>query len=601
MSIPDGVASLTKAQIKVLQDFANLPLAGGGKPGDPPKSNYPHDLEPHEPELEAPILPKFKPTKDKTKNLMGFGGGDPADHRNSVEQLSAGDQIRLLLANNIIPRQPTDPDADAVWEVPAFAIGGGDMEAANNNAVLIGKISFKKPQVRRTDHAAFSYKLFESHLQSYTVVKTQLEFGIPEIFRATASYSDTSGHSKGEKNIEIFSEASQLIPKAWIVLDEDEIKLDPKFLSKVQNLSGSDEEKTRQLLDLLKVWGHFVPISMLLGGRLTFSTSTTLNDKSEFTTVKREFKAAAKARFSVEGVPIAAAWAMGVGNEETATSKTADQAKSLDMEVKGGDENLLETDPTQGARKKKWKAGNSGKTWVGSLGRYQEWTVIGFYESSLVPIIKFLPQTSRDLCIRLLREYFVNKLSLQKSGSAGHKHGKDLVEDSGAPESHRVKGITDIEVQSGARVDRLKVTYEVYEDNGKVKSFPTKWVGSDTGRIKEHIKLRHDEELTAIETWTDVSNQKEPLLRRVAFRTSKNRRFPDDSDGFYGDKGSASDVFKTIEAPRIRAIIGSNGAFIHRIGLEYAPLDGDAISREFLLAIEPYLFPKKDYGVLSDR
>ena len=506
-----------------------------------------------------------------------------------------------MLANNIIPRQPTDPDADAVWEVPAFAIGGGDMEAANNNAVLIGKISFKKPQVRRTDHAAFSYKLFEFHLQSYTVVKTQLEFGIPEIFRATASYSDTSGHSKGEKNIEIFSEASQLIPKAWIVLDEDEIKLDPRFLSKVQNLSGSDEEKTRQLLDLLKVWGHFVPISMLLGGRLTFSTSTTLNDKSEFTTVKREFKAAAKARFSVEGVPIAAAWAMGVGNEETATSKTADQAKSLDMEVKGGDENLLETDPTQGARKKKWKAGNSGKTWVGSLGRYQEWTVIGFYESSLVPIIKFLPQTSRDLCIRLLREYFVDKLSLQKSGSAGHQHGKDLVTDSGAPESHRVKGITDIEVQSGARVDRLKVTYEVYEDNGKVKSFPTKWVGSDTGRIKEHIKLRHDEELTAIETWTDVSNQKEPLLRRVAFRTSKNRRFPDDSDGFYGDKGSASDVFKTIEAPRIRAIIGSNGAFIHRIGLEYAPLDGDAISREFLLAIEPYLFPKKDYGVLSDR
>ena len=41
MSIPDGVASLTKAQIKVLRDFANLPLAGGGKPGDPPKSNVP--------------------------------------------------------------------------------------------------------------------------------------------------------------------------------------------------------------------------------------------------------------------------------------------------------------------------------------------------------------------------------------------------------------------------------------------------------------------------------------------------------------------------------------------------------------------------------
>src|SRR5829696_2242316 len=137
MSIPDGVASLTKEQIKVLRDFAKLPLPGGGKPGDPPKSTYPHDLQPHEPELEAPTLPKFKPTKDKTKNLTGFGGGDPADHRDSVEQLSEGDQIRLLLANNIIPRQSSDPDADAVWEVPAFVIGCGGIEAANNNAALI--------------------------------------------------------------------------------------------------------------------------------------------------------------------------------------------------------------------------------------------------------------------------------------------------------------------------------------------------------------------------------------------------------------------------------------------------------------------------------
>src|SRR5215207_135270 len=144
MSIPDGVASLTEEDIKVLQDFAKLPVRGGGRPGAPPTSTYPHDLEPHEPELEAPILPKFKPTKDKTKNLTGFGGGDPADHRDSVEQLSEGDQIRLLLANNIIPRQSSDADADAdaVWEVPAFVIGGGDIEAANNNAALISKISF---------------------------------------------------------------------------------------------------------------------------------------------------------------------------------------------------------------------------------------------------------------------------------------------------------------------------------------------------------------------------------------------------------------------------------------------------------------------------
>jgi hypothetical protein len=269
------------------------------------------------------------------------------------------------------------------------------------------------------------------------------------------------------------------------------------------------------------------------------------------------------------------------------------------MEVKGGDENLVQTTAVDG---KKWKAGTTGPTWVGSLGRYREWRVVGFYQKSLIPIIQLLPSALRDQCMELLREYFVSKLSIQQSGSAGHEHGKDLVKDSKAPDPHIVRGITDIEVQHGGCLDRMRLTYDVYNPGqNTTKSFPTNWVGSDAGK-REHIKLKKDEEITAIETWTDPTREG-GLLQQVAFRTSAGRRFPDtDGTKFYGEnRGRKKDVFKTIEAPRVRGITGSNGAYIHRIGLKYAALDANAKSREFLLAMEPFLFPDKNYGIISER
>jgi hypothetical protein len=199
-----------------------------------------------------------------------------------------------------------------------------------------------------------------------------------------------------------------------------------------------------------------------------------------------------------------------------------------------------------------------------------------------------------------LRAYFVSKLSIQQSISAGREHGKDLVKDSKAPDPHTVRRITDIYVQYGGCLDRMKVVYDVYAGNGKTtKPFETNWVGSDTGK-KGHIALKNNEEITAIETWVDPTKEG-GLVQQVAFRTNLGRRFPS-IDGFYGEqRGRTKDVSKTIEVPRVRGITGSNGAYIHRLGLTYAALDANAKSREYLLAMEPYLFPDGDYGPLSTR
>ena len=218
----------------------------------------------------------------------------------------------------------------------------------------------------------------------------------------------------------------------------------------------------------------------------------------------------------------------------------------------------------------------------------------------MVPILTFVKDKGvRDACMDLLRDYFVSKLSIAHSDTAGDEHGKDLFKDSGAPPPHTVKRISEINLRHGGALDALRLHFEVYTDKvGNTKTVTSKWVGStDAGKLVD-IKLKDGEELTAIETWTDPDRDG-GLLQGVAFVMNTKRRYPNDT-GFYGRAQSRkNDVFKTIAAPRVRGIDGSNGAYVHRIGLAYAQLDGNAKSREFLLAMEPFLFPDTNYGMVS--
>jgi hypothetical protein len=54
-----------------------------------------------------------------------------------------------------------------------------------------------------------------------------------------------------------------------------------------------------------------------------------------------------------------------------------------------------------------------------------------------------------------------------------------------------------------------------------------------------------------------------------------------------------------LEAPRVRAVVGSFDNVVHELRLRYLQLSDQADTRDYLLAIEPYLFPTGDYGEIS--
>jgi MAC/Perforin domain len=275
------------------------PTVGPPEPG--PKS--PLDIKRYTQVLEAPTIPVFEATVDHTAGVTGFGGGTAGEHRELLQELSQGDQIRLLHANNIRPVEGSGADKKPVWEMTAFVVGS-DLESARKGAVRFRNLKMLTPEKGSIDHIGYSYKSFESNIQRQMVTKSELEFGIPGIFKVSSSYSEASATATQEKTVKIFSEASHLIPKAKMVIDDDQIALDPEFVSKLEKMTGTKQQKTDKLLEILRDYGQFVSVSMMLGGRLTFHAATDLSDKSEFKTVKREFMAAADARFTVEGVPV---------------------------------------------------------------------------------------------------------------------------------------------------------------------------------------------------------------------------------------------------------------------------------------------------------
>ena len=127
----------------------------------------------------------------------------------------------------------------------------------------------------------------------------------------------------------------------------------------------------------------------MLGGRIILHATTKLSDSSQFEMVKREFKVAADAKLSVEGVPVEGGG--GVGSlelEHTNTASATQQFKSLLMVLRGGNESLGDLR----------ESGQLGTKWIASLAPDPEWKLFGFYDNSLVPIIAFLPEKTGATC-----------------------------------------------------------------------------------------------------------------------------------------------------------------------------------------------------------
>lgn len=520
--------------------------------------------------LEFPAVPTLTGTPNKLGEL-GQAAGSATVTLDLVTSLDLAQKLFLLEKANLRPslEAAAAASAPASGEMPALILTGGTLAQSHHAGVHFDQVEFRSPPIAAVYSAGTSYSEVESKLQRQCVTASTAAVGMPGIFQVDASYNTASSRAAHDQQIRIFVQASRIVSKAEIVFVQDRLSLAPEVIREIEKACGPGTvaEQAGRLLAQLERYGHFVPTSIIMGGRLTLYTSEILKDHSEFESVSNELRVAAKARFeSGKG-----AGDTGVKTGQEAFAHTAEQEGELYSEAKGGDTSLANSQIT-----------NFGTLWQTTVGPYHSWDTIGYGGRSLLPTIALLPDLLAKKCTDILRKYFVSQLVNQRSEYAGTEQDTPYGDNFGTTGSQRAR-FAGIKVNHGLNIDGLEWWYEL--GDGSIHEVG-RWIGRHNGDREDPIPLAKDEELIAIE-----AGVRDERIQQLAFVTSK-KRYPGES-GYYGR--NRADTFTTITAPRVIGLFGWKGDPIYSIGIVFRMLANNAKSRDFLLAMEPFLFPDHVY------
>jgi hypothetical protein len=553
-------------------------------------------------------IPPYMPPKDTTAGITGWSTVPGAVARDHISYLTLLQKAQLLGQNNIFLSKQQDPDRDGGIGLGSLHAYSAELKASTKYAVHFKKVRLEHPAKRRQDSLYYSYTKFESDLQKHLISESKISGGIPKLFKAELSYGYGTASAGHSSNAAMHLVANQSVPKAAVIFDKDDLTLNPKFIAAVTNAvhgGTSPHNQGRALLTVLREWGEFVPTEILLGGRISLSETTSLEDGREFESTRHKFGAAGDARFKAGSVPVELGGGTDLAVYGTADASTVKQAKNLKLELEGGDESLASSNPHQ-----------FGIMWMNSLASYKEWDIIGHAEESLVPIIDLLPADLRKECQTRLRTYLLSQLD-RREIMAGHSGHDEKLEDknfkhlgNGKPFAGKIwataRCFSQVQVIAAGNVDGLKLTQMVYTGakfSGPGKSERTAVVATiknDQSHYWEPIELDPNELITALEVWIDKkTDPKKPTVHALAIKTSRGNRYPR-AGGFYGTNlDEKKHTYELIEAPRVRTLSAYKGRYIHGIGLVYLDVADSADSRNFLIAMDPILFPNSDYGPLA--
>jgi len=609
MKTPSEVSSkalpsyqMTDEDYEILEEFVNEtprnvnePGTGGPKSpivGPKPPVDDPQDApltKPAKEQLTYLDLPAHRRATDTTEALTGYGRSTTNSKPDVLSKLTVGDEILLLAENNIhLSAKPTKTQQDPIGSMHGYRMVGSELDVSDESVVRFKGLKLIAENVGRRDNFSYAYRQFASSLNKNLSFKGELGAGVPDIFEFSTSASHQKGVVYDGETIEMHFQASQEIPKARVVLKKGEISLDDEFVGQVE--AACNRDNVNELLTVLQRGGQFVPLSIVLGGRIVLSTSKTLTSKSQFDAAKTDLHAAASGRYVYDGVTIKGDAAAGGGTLEERDKTLTTQAKALHMEVIGGDQ-----------RESSSESDVLGTHWIDTVGPFLGWRTIGFEPKSLVPIIEFLPKGLKDKCKTMLRKHFVAHLSVEKSDTAGHAEGLVFQRD-----VKRVTRLQRLVVNREGNIDGMKLFYQVYEPGQSDKIVEDK-VGKDRGKSYD-VKVPELKDefgpgetiMTLKATVDTVTDSGVGLLRQIKFITNEGNRYPG-GENFYGKNKGDKEVEFTL--PRVRGFFGYSGGssgYIHSIGLLYLKLADNVTSRDYLLAMEPYLFPTQNYVAWTD-
>lgn len=510
---------------------------------------------------------KIGPAGDRMTDT-GWGGAD--GRSDQVSEVNDNPEARRrLLENNRITLNADEQTAVAT----AFTLlPNGELDYADRPGIVCREAKLYPSLGTRRDAAREAFTLYEHEWQKQSIAEADASGGIPLMFDLKSDYRHVrdEGGEKNEKKI--YLEYSQRMPKGR--LDLTVAGVTPEFEAAIRAaIASPPDQQGRNLLAALQTYGQFVATNMVVGGRITLTDVRTYAEGSSTQSAVDQFRAAAEARFSLEGVPID----IGGGGSSKATwqigEHLAKQARDLDMTVVGG----------EGSRASS-KVSELGQSWLTTLDHFKCWQVIGFTDYAVEPVTEFLQPDLKSACVEILQKHFESQLDLRQTPLIGTPERGVEFRD---PVEYRWK------IQRMCfRVDRWvrAMRTEWIVDGKMLPPTDERWHGSYTSDLNGdvQIELDSDEEILSMEV------RKYGLVDRLIFTTTKGNVLPSPGQKMIGGTGGDDYERHTLDGARIRGFCGTtDGGDLDSIGLRYFVLPLNTQHRSFLLAIEPYLWDFK--------
>jgi hypothetical protein len=553
-------------------------------------------------ELTYLALPEHRRATDTTDAVTGFGRSTTTQKRDVLSQMTVGDQILLLAENKIhLSAKSTKKHKEPIGSMYGYRMLAKELKASDESVVRFRALKILPENSNRIDNFSYAYREYASTLYEKFAFQGHLGAGVPDIFEFSTSASHKTGVVETGENIELHFQASQMIPKARVVFKKTDISLDEEFVEKIKDACNKND--IAELLNLLERNGQFVPLSISLGGRIIITESKTVASRSAFDTQKNELHAAAAGKYVYDGVTIKGDAAAGIGKEYERENTLTVQQKTMTMVCIGGD-----------GRQATSQTDELGTHWIDTVAPFLGWKITGFEPKALVPIIEFLDKECADKCKAMLRKHFVAHLGVALGKTAGDTGNKTFERD--IKNVNRLKSFV---VNHDGNVDGMKLNYEVYfgqipggEVVSQMGGAPSQdKVGIDRGKDYDSLVppfeqngFNPGETVVTIRATVDTKSVRDvEILRQAQFITNEGRIYPN-VDGFYGK--TKGDKTVEITANRVRGFHGSSGGkggsgYLHSIGFLHLKLADNVMGRDYLLAMEPYLFPTQNYGYLGTR
>lgn len=155
----------------------------------------------------------------------------------------------------------------------------------------------------------------------------------------------------------------------------------------VRQASEALKARFRRLKKVLDTFGHFVPVSTRVGGRLYATEEKQLTTKEQSTDLTERFAVAVKASFSHPAASVDAGMKYENSVQTSSSEETAREAQRLIFQAVGGEGSAVQ----------------NASLWADSLADYRRWSAI--QRENLVPTVNLLPEALRNEAWRVLEQF----------------------------------------------------------------------------------------------------------------------------------------------------------------------------------------------------